>query len=53
MDYIHYNPVKHGLVHSPENWPHSSFCHYIEKGLYERSWGSMKPITFAGMNEAE
>ena len=47
------NPVKHGLVHSPEEWPHSSFCHYVEKGFYEKNWGSMKPITFAGMNEAE
>src|SRR3990167_7002844 len=53
MDYIHYNPVKHGLVHSPEDWPHSSFCHYVEKGLYEKNWGSIKPITFARMNEAE
>ena len=53
MDYIHYNPVKHGLVPSPEEWPHSSFCHYVEKGFYEKNWGSMKPITFAGMNEAE
>ncbi|MCE3237859.1 MAG: transposase [Gammaproteobacteria bacterium] len=25
MDYIHYNPVKHGLAHTPLDWPHSSF----------------------------
>lgn len=25
LHYIHYNPVKHGLVGKPEDWPHSSF----------------------------
>jgi putative transposase len=38
-DYIHYNPVKHGLVNSPRDWPHSSFHKFVEKGLYAESWG--------------
>lgn len=25
LDYIHYNPVKHGLVQRPEDWPYSSY----------------------------
>lgn len=25
VNYIHYNPVKHGLVRCPHEWPHSSF----------------------------
>ncbi len=25
MDYIHFNPVKHGFVEHPVEWPHSSF----------------------------
>jgi hypothetical protein len=25
MDYTHFNPVKHGLVAHPADWPHSSF----------------------------
>src|SRR4051812_6784057 len=25
LDYIHFNPVKHGLVPRPADWPHSSF----------------------------
>jgi hypothetical protein len=25
LDYIHYNPVKHGLAASPKEWPYSSF----------------------------
>jgi len=39
MDYIHYNPIKHGLVVKPEDWPHSSFMNCVEKGLYEIGWG--------------
>ena len=25
MDYAHFNPVKHGLVEHPADWPHSLF----------------------------
>jgi putative transposase len=30
LNYIHYNPVKHGLVESPYDWPWSSVCWYAE-----------------------
>jgi putative transposase len=53
MSYIHYNPVKHGLVQAPGDWQHSSFNYWVEKGLYEKDWGSMQPIIFVGINEAE
>ena len=39
VDYIHYNPVKHGLADSPGGWPFSSFHQYVEQGLYESDWG--------------
>ena len=39
LDYIHYNPVKHGLVQSPKDWPSSTFHRYVEKGLYPLNWG--------------
>jgi len=39
LDYIHYNPVKHGLVESPGDWPFSTFHRYVEKGLYPLNWG--------------
>ena len=39
LDYIHYNPVKHGLVDSPKDWPSSTFHRYVEKGLYPANWG--------------
>ena len=38
-DYIHYNPVKHGLVDSPANWEHSSYNAFVSKGIYPKDWG--------------
>jgi len=37
-DYIHYNPVKHGLVKCPYEWPHSTFHRFVDHGLYPRDW---------------
>ena len=34
IDYIHFNPVKHGLVEKVEDWPYSSYHKYIESGRY-------------------
>jgi len=39
FDYIHWNPVKHGHVRCPHEWPHSSFHRYVRLGVYERHWG--------------
>lgn len=41
FDYIHYNPVKHGLAHSPSEWKFSSFGEFVEKGLYSNDWGKV------------
>jgi len=38
VNYIHYNPVKHGLVGCPHAWPHSSFLRWAEQGYYARDW---------------
>lgn len=43
LDYIHYNPVKHGLVTKPEDWPHSSFRAWWERGAYPDRWGWSLP----------
>ncbi len=40
LDYIHLNPVKHGLVTQPGDWPHSTFLAWVARGTYEASWGS-------------
>jgi putative transposase len=39
VDYVHYNPVKHGLVERVEDWPWSTYHGYIREGLYPgRPW---------------
>jgi putative transposase len=48
IDYIHYNPVKHGLVSSTFEWKHSSFHEYADNGYYSRDWGVVEPVTTAG-----
>jgi putative transposase len=40
MDYIHFNPVKHGLVAHAADWPHSSFHQAVKKGLYPPQWAT-------------
>jgi len=40
MDYIHYNPVKHGLVQKVKDWPYSTFHRYLKQGVYPGNWGS-------------
>src|SRR6185437_7061761 len=39
VDYIHFNPVKHGLVSCVCDWPHSSFHRYVERGDLPADWG--------------
>jgi putative transposase len=39
-DYIHYNPVKHGLVNRVADWEYSTFHRYVRNGVYADSWCS-------------
>src|SRR6185312_1549706 len=38
MDYIHFNPVKHGYVTRVRDWPHSSFHRLVRLGVYPADW---------------
>lgn len=38
FDYIHFNPVKHGLVACPHEWAASSFHRWVRAGVYDHSW---------------
>ena len=40
LDYIHFNPVKHGVVKTVADWPWSSFHRYVRLGYYEQGWGN-------------
>ena len=46
VEYIHYNPVKHGLSTSPKDWEYSSFHRYARKGIYKNEWGAGHGICF-------
>lgn len=39
VDYIHMNPVNHGLVTRVRDWPWSSFHRYVRLGEYNPNWG--------------
>src|SRR3984957_11455441 len=39
VDYVHINPLKHGLVMRVRDWPYSSFHRLVERGVYPEDWG--------------
>src|SRR5437868_6982243 len=39
INYIHFNPMKHGHVGCVADWPHSSFHRYVERGHLPVDWG--------------
>lgn len=49
FDYIHYNPVKHGLVKQVCDWRYSSFHKYYRKGIYQKGWGDTEPEIAEGI----
>jgi putative transposase len=38
LDYIHYNPVKHGHAAKAADWPHSTFMRWVKRGVYSEDW---------------
>ena len=38
VNYIHWNPVKHGLTTRVADWPYSSFHRYVHLGLLPNDW---------------
>lgn len=38
LDYIHYNPVKHGLADCPHAWAQSSFAQWVRANEYASDW---------------
>jgi putative transposase len=48
IDYIHYNPVKHGLTQNPFNWNMSSIIKFKDDGYYQDDWGVIEELNFEG-----
>jgi len=40
VDYIHFNPVKHGWTERAVDWPHSTRHEYIARGWLSNDWGN-------------
>jgi len=43
-DYIHLNPVTHGYVARPEDWPWSSFHRHVKMGWLDPHWPGSSPV---------
>ncbi len=43
VDYVHWNPKKHGHVANVRDWPWSSFHRYVESAEYALDWGADDP----------
>jgi putative transposase len=41
VDYVHINPLKHGLVKSVGDWTYSSFHRFVEAGIYPQNWAGV------------
>jgi putative transposase len=44
LNYLHFNPVKHGYVSAPGEWPWTSLHRYIGAGLYPVDWAQATDI---------
>ena len=53
VDYIHMNPVKHGLVTRVADWPHSSFHRYVKAGILPIDCAGDTAFEEAGYGERE
>ncbi|PTQ87514.1 REP-associated tyrosine transposase [Agitococcus lubricus] len=51
VDYVHFNPVKHGLVTQVKDWPFSSFHRAVKEGRLAENWGSENVKTLGDWGE--
>lgn len=50
-DYIHLNPVKHGYVERPGDWPWSSFSRHVRMGWLDPDWPGPSPIDLPDVDD--
>ena len=53
VDYVHFNPVKHGYATRPGDWPFSSFARAVRAGWYDADWGEQVPVGVDSLRVAE
>ena len=49
VNYIHYNPVKHGYVKNVKDWPYSSFHQFVKNGRLSADWGNDNEANSKGL----
>ncbi len=52
FDYVHFNPVKHGLVKKVKDWPWSTFHKHVSCGIYREDWGNRTDESAFSLNIA-
>ena len=53
IDYLHYNPVKHGHVKAVSDWPHSSFHRFVANGRYHANWACTDELNVESWDEQD
>lgn len=53
VDYVHINPVKHGLVKQVADWPYSTFHRLVKAGIYPRDWAGGAKSELDGVNNED
>jgi putative transposase len=53
IDYIHINPLKHGLVNQVSDWPYSTFFRFVKNGIYTADWGGRVESRLLEKNRGE
>ncbi|WP_019612201.1 transposase [Thioalkalivibrio sp. AKL7] len=53
VDYIHYNPVKHGWARCVAEWPYSSSHRFVRAGVYPVDWGGVPESDGLVVGEAQ
>ncbi len=53
VDYVHFNPVKHGYVPRAADWPYSSFRRAVAAGWYPEGWGTSEPEGVSGFSSGQ
>jgi putative transposase len=43
LDYVHFNPVKHGCATRAADYRWSSFREWVKRGAYPEDWGAIEP----------
>jgi putative transposase len=51
IDYVHYNPVKHGYVSKVVDWPYSTFHRFVRNGVYPTDWANADENTASNYGE--